>query len=527
MDDSSQYSQLWGLAAPFICEALWLSPVGLNGGVACSEDGTVYLRTIGSEAGVSMIDVNTGTVTKLVSIPPTIETSDILGGPGDTAFMLVGAEVWQFYPDGTYTVWQTFLDIFIVAYMPSGRMFGKSMNGSSLYELYQDGSKRLIASDFNNIYNACVTEDGVLFVYEWDTGNVVRVEQDGTKRVLVESVMPWDFANLGLDFDGQLYLNSAGTYGLKRVEMETGELTNIPNVYNEIIVNPNDFVFIEPGKIVITGDHFSWADINAGTNGLIVQNISSTYATDIGPDGALYIGVSDTGNSSGQIRRISDDGTQSVLFGNIRGCIEFIAFTPDGYLYAVTKYDGRYHLLFINPEKGVQKEIPGMPQDMVMALTINPKNQHAFISLFREKPIYEFDIYGLVTMYNVKVPWDAHEYRIDFASDGSLYSYIGRMDNSTTGPWLAKIDLNKLASTEVAMLSCTAPGGMGAFRVSPDGNLWLYLNPESVLYKVTPEGEVTVFATSLPVDAPSVVVGEDDNVYFACSAGLFHIYKEQ
>lgn len=484
------------------------------------------MNSWGADASVALIDLDTLEVKSMFTIPPDIGTSHIVGGPDDTAFINIGPDVWQVYPDGSHTIWGTFPWEFIVAYTSEGRMIAKSHNGTILYELFQDGSKQMIADGFHNIYEACVTKEDIIIVYEVITGNIVRLDPDGTKTILVSGILPEDYVNMGLDFDDQLYFNSPEDRGFMQVDIETRKRTIIPDVYPACVWNPGGFVFFAPGELILGGDQLSRINIKDKTNRILIQNIGATFAADIGPDNALYIGVSDCGCGYAQIKRIADDGTQSVYIDHLKGSIERIAFKPRGGLYVLTYDNDTYHLQYIDKDTKTPVDIPDIPHDDLMSIAVHPVTGNLFLSRIRGKALLEFDTTGLIQTHSIKIPWNAHEYRIAFDPDGALYAYIGRLDGTTGGPWIAAIDLDKKSCTEIAELSRYPGGGMGAIDVGPDGAIWLYQNPESILYKIQPEGEVTKFAINLPIDAPAIMVGQSENIYFTSAAGLFHIYRD-
>ena len=223
--------------------------------------------------------------------------------------------------------------------------------------------------------------------------------------------------------------------------------------------------------------------------------------------------------------RIGDDGTQSVYIDNLTGRIDRIAFTPDGSLYALTYDSDTYHLLYLGTDTVKTADISGCAQDDLMSIAVNPVTGNVFLSLTRGQALLEYDTTGLVQTHPIEIPWNAHEYRIAFDPDGALLRISVERTVWTGGPWIAAIDLDNQSCTEIAELPSDPTGGLGAIDVDPDGAIWLYLNPESILYKIHPDGNVIEFATNLPIDAPAIVVGQTENIYFTSAAGIFHIHS--
>ena len=526
-EDRYIYADLWDLKENWVGKALLKSKVGNNAALVTSQDGTVYMKEWGAESGISIIDTETLAVTRLFDIPTTNSVNDIIGGPEDTAYVNVGPDIRLVHSDGSFSIWATFPDACVAAYAPDGRVLGKSNDCSVLYELLPDGTKTKIAEGFHNIYEAAVMDDGTIIIYEWDTGNIVRLNTDGSRKILVSSVSPYDFVNFGVDADDQLYYNACGTHGLKRLNVQSGKVTDIPLSLNETVWNPNDFAFIGPGEIVLGGDQFSVANFNTGESQVLIPNIAATYAVDVGTDGALYVGTFSYGNQiSAQILRLSNDGVPSVYLDNLEGAIDFIAFTPQGDLYFSTDYHQKIHLFYVAKDQTLPIEIPGAPEESIMSMTVNPNNDNLLISQSRGAPILEYSPEGLVQTHNVSVPWDAHEYRIDYAPDGTLYAFIGQADDQSSAARIVRIDLEEKTCTDIVQLPLYVAGGLSVLSVGLEGNVWLLYNPENAIYKIAPDGVMEKYASNLPIDAPAIVAGISGDVYFTAASGIFHIYKE-
>jgi len=524
------HARFWNLPEPYVGDALFTSPLIYNAFVTRSQDGTVYTSIgYGGEPGVSLINVQQGTANPILKLPSGIGISNPVGGPDNTLLLGVGGEIWQIYPDGKHEVWGPSPNAFPFYYTNDGRLIGASFNGG-LVEIRQDGSNIELASGFQwPIGDVIVTPAGTILVYDIPTGDIIRVDPGGIKRVLVHAVLPGDGVNFGMDFDGQVYFNIGGYWDLRRLDINTGKVTPIPSSYSPCTWNRGDIAFIEPGKFLLTGDQLSWSDLNSGKNGILVHGITDTFAADIGPDGALYIGASGCGDQiPAQVLRIANDGTQTIFVDKLRGLINQIDFTPDGGLYIASQENGTNHVFFIAPGTQTPIEIPGIPSDQIMSMAVDPISGNIFFSFARSLKVKEYNQNGFVRQLDFQFHESIYEFRLAFAPDGTLYGLAGFGISNTDfrGPWVLKLDQAAGTTSVIAELSHRATGVMSVFTVDQTGILWVVVNPDSDMYQVTPDGNITLFASNLPVDVPAIRLDPAGNVYFTVVEGIYRIYRE-
>lgn len=519
----------WNLPPGYAGEALYSSPLLYNAFVVRSQDGTVYtMLGTGSNPGVSLIDLEKRTATPILRLPQTSGMSNPVGGPGDTLFVGVGPEVWQITPDGKHELWGNSPNGFPIYYTNDDRLLGRSFDGG-LIEIKQDGTTVEIAGGFQLIGDVVVTPEGVILVYDIPTGDIVRVDPDGSKRVLVKTVLPGDGVNFGLDFDGQVYFNKNGIWDLSRLDIDSGKVTPIPGAYSSCTWNRGDIVFIEPGKLLLTGDQLSWADLKTGDNGILVHGTAGTFAADIGPDDALYVGESGCGDQiPARVLRIADDGTRTVYADNLKGAINQISFAPDNGLYIASREDDTNQIQYLPAGGGAPVEVPGPKSAPIMSMAVDPISSNLLFSIPGGLTVQEYDRNGLVRQTGFQFPEDINEFRLAFAPSGKLFGLAGFGISNTDfrGPWVIDLNLTGKSYSVLAELSHIATGVLSVFTVDDGGNVWVIVNPDSNLSTIAPDGTVTLFAGKLPVDMPAIQVDSSGDIYFTCAEGIFRIFKK-
>ena len=361
-EDKYYYARFWNLPEGYVAENLFQSQVPNNSYIARSEDGTIYAQSWGDKPEVILIDPVLGKATSILSLPAYIGLGRILGGPGNSAFINVESQVWQIFPDGSHETIGSLGFAFIRDYTPDGRFLAIAHNGSELIEWKPDGTTQTIASGFQGLDDVVTRKDGTIFVYEYLLGNTTRLNPDGSRKILVANKVRGEHFSLALDFNENLYGNY-GTGDVTRIDAETGQQTPLPFVSSPCAFNLGGFVITDEGKVIMTGDQLVWADLNTGGNGILIPNPASTFAAEIGPDDALYIGTPGCGDQfPAQVIRIEDDGTRSVYLDGLRDTIDSIAFGQDGALYIATRDTTGNHLFYLGQPGDTLIEIPGAPQ---------------------------------------------------------------------------------------------------------------------------------------------------------------------
>jgi len=281
-----------------------------------------------------------------------------------------------------------------------------------------------------------------------------------------------------------------------------------------------------------TWSQITWADLNTGASGLLVSNQgANTMAADIGPDDALYVGAWGCGTEiPAQVVRIADDGRRDVYVDGLRGQVRDLAFALDGGLYIATDLSRQGSVYYVPPGGSDVVQIPDAGKYGICTMAVHPSSGHLFTATHRGSSIAEFTLDGLVTEYPLQFPKAIFDIYIDAASDGTLYAFASEAEHQQTGPvverWLLRLDVENGSTEIVAQIDREGCCVMGNLNIDSQGLLWLLIDPEFRIYRVTPDGEIMLFAQNLPIDPGAVAVDSQGDVYFTSPSGIYRIYRE-
>lgn len=542
-------ARAFNLSEGYLATRLFPPPAPDLNGIARSESGVFYVQHWGLSAGISTLDPDTGVTTRILEIPQGIGSSWITGGPGDTAIISIGTEIWILSPDGSRTLWGVNNNATPILYTQDGRLLGRTADSTRVVQINPGGDFTEIGSGFTHIFDLAIDLDGVIYVSEWsDKGEIVRLLPNGAKRVLAPNVVPNDFNFLEVSPDGELF--SAVASGIYKVDTQNGKRTLV-NLSKCATTLGGPLAFVSPEKLLFvdaTSSQIFWVDPKANQEGVLTSNNGSfTNALAIGPDGQLYGGVSGCGPGlPSKIIRFANDGTSETFVGGLPARIRSIAFAHDGTLFIgiidveTSKLANRNRLFYLPPGGSSPVEIidPNLPE--IMSLAVDPSSGRLLVNE-PNGTIRSYDQNGFQNEYKISFPKPIATSRISFGNDGELFALATATmtPSQPTERWVFKLDLSNGKSTILAELHHKIPTldfnpMVGDFQ----GNVWVsigveYLtpqtnsyNPNNHIYKITPNGDLILFARNLPIDALSIAVSQSGDVYFSCGGGIFRIYKE-
>jgi VCBS repeat-containing protein len=527
------------LPPDYVHKLVYRPPLAGVGRIVRSEDGHLFVQHAGSAGGmaVSLLDVAAATTTVVFELPPwTAPTSLIIGGPGDSFFVATPGEVRQVMSDGSSLPWGR-AGAMPWYYTPEGRMLGVGDNGTSIVELFPDGTSSPLVTGLQTFYDVVAAADGTIYVSDLG-GRLIERHPDGTQRPLA-AIVP-DNTDLGIDAVGNLYLNNAAA-GFVRVDRTTGDFTPItaPDAPCQAIQSPADFALDDSGRVVFASwvtATLTFIDPATGAGGKVLAiPWASTPATDIGPDGQLYVGVTECGAAMpSRVMRFDVDGSSDVHLDHIAGTIHDIDLDGAGGLYVAVTSQAASGIHYLPMPGGSVTVVPDSAMYEVTTLTADPVTGHlfAFAGQYSDDPpgltLLEFSAAGLVATHAIALDESVHGLQLASAPDGTLYAFATEKERFFTGPEvrrrILRIDPDTSTAATVATITLSGCCPYGSFSVDAEGSIWWTLSPDSRLYQVSPLGDASLFARNLPIDSGWAGRNSTGTIFLSTPEGLHRIW---
>jgi hypothetical protein len=523
------------LPAGYLAELLAQPLVADVTAIARSQTGRIYLQHAGLLPGLSILDAGSGAVTRILSTAG-LDTGRIFNGPVDSILMRVGNELWRVNTDGSHEVWSQSVVGEPLFYTIKGEIYGAGDDGTYVVRQSPGISILEVAGGFESISDLVVAGAGTLIVVDGITSDLVRVNPDGSQFLLDASVPDGEKVDIGLDTAGNLYRNSATT-GFGKVDLEGGAIVAMESIYSPCTNRPGDFVITENGMVIFidaTTSQVVWGDLAAGQTGVLVSNEGlDTSVVDVGPDGALYLGVSTCGGAMpSQIVRVGRDGARSVAYDSISGRITALTYDLRGGIYLATASASAGNRLWYYTTPGAQPYLLDTTTDYeILSLDIDPNTSYVYATLSTSQRILVFDWQGLVDKEYAILPRAPQEYDLAVDGSGQLYAYMSEKGRYLTGPWVDRYLLKLILPQAKAELIESYPfkgsRPTGSLVAEPDGTLWLLLMPEGQLLRIPQKGEIEVFAQNLPAGTAGLAVNLYGDIFLTAPGGVYRFYRSE
>jgi hypothetical protein len=482
------------------------------GPIVASHDGVIYMQHRDSLGGVaiSRLDVDDGTLDKVLEIPPWVFLSWVVGGPGESFFAILDGVVQQVQADGTMSAWSSGpVAVALFAFTKDGRMIGTNPLATSVIELHPDGSTTTLLDGRTMIYDLVVADDGTIYFSDFLVQELVELAPDGSHRVLA-SIAP-DNTELALDGAGNLYLNSAAS-GFARVDRTTGALTPqiAPNAPCPVIPSPAVTVFDADDRAVFfswVANLITWADLATGNGGFAIEPTwANSIAADIGPDGALYVGVNGCGASfPTRMMQVTRDGVSSVRASGSIGLVNGLALDSNGGLYVAAASEISAGLYYAPPGDATLSLVPGSSGFELHSVAVGAEGQvFGYLNPDGNGAKIGELLGATLTEHTVSLPAPPQELVLEVAPDGDVYAYLSDADTFFTGPtgrWLVRLDFDTGSYEEVSRHDRAGCCPLGNLGIDPEGVLLWVVNPDFLIYEVVPGISDEIFASGIPVDA--------------------------
>jgi WD40 repeat protein len=532
-----------GLPPQYSYEIIYRPPVTGLSGIVASHDGTLYVRHLGSTSGakVSVLDVDAQDFTfDVVDEPPETSVSSIVGGPDDTVLVSVDGEFRKIAPDGTYEVWGAISPAgFPAYYSEDGHMFGISSDGTGVVELFADGSYDTLFHELNSAYDLVASDEDTIIVSDIGAGELIHLTSTGAYTVVAQIAK--DNTELAFDQAGNLYVNNAEE-GFAKFDLATEEFTKMfaPNADCPVIKSPSGVAFDDLDRAVFASwaeNMITWADLSTGDGGLVIdQPWSNCHAADIGPGEELYLGVTGCGSDpTSSIERFGADGSHSTFLDGMVGSIHGLAFDSDENLYVSVGTETNNGVYLVAQGTVTPTLVPGSENEDIGSIAVHPTTSHVFGYAGQDAGNEKISVVvelsatlGLIAEYRFELPMTPTELFLDFAPDDKLYAFATEKERFMTGPrverWILRLDLETETAVLVDQVDRVGCCPMDSFSVDYAGYIWWLLNPDFLLYQITPGGLVRLFGENLPVDAGYVNRNSNGDIFLNSPDGLYRIW---
>ena len=525
----------------YMSKLIYRPPLAGLGRITRSESGLVYIKHLNESGGarVSLLNTDQDYITTVIDLPSWSLSSIIIGGPGDTFFMEVDGEIREVKPDGSYDVWGQVSGVAPWYYTPDGRMLGIGGGASKVVEIFQDGSVTELATGLSLAYDVVADDSGDIFISDFMAESLIKLDPEGNLTTIA-SIAP-DNTDLTIGTDGDLYLNSVAS-GFVRVDKVTGNFTPmvLTGASCPLVQSPAGVGFDESGRAIFASwadSRVTWVDFDANQGGELLHQLwANTDSSAIGPDDALYLGVDGCGTSiPSKIVRFTVDGDSQVYIDGLTGSISDIAFDSGGGLYVGLASETGLELDYFAPGSTSPSQISVPPGYDMGSLAVDPVSDDLFVSTGPSSPtdsnatILAFNRTGFQGSYVVTVPKPVLGLSLDTGPEGTLYAFATERERFATGPevgrWILRLELETGTSEVVWSHNLTGCCPMGSFSVDSEGYIWWVLNPDFLLYKVSPAGDADLFAQNIPVDSGSVQRNSAGDLFLNSPEGIFRIWE--
>jgi hypothetical protein len=533
-----------GLPPQYWYDIIYRPPVTGLSGIVSSHDGTLYVRHLRSDGGVqvSLLDVDEGDfVEHVVNEQPGTSVSSIVGGPDDTLLVAVDGQFRQYWPDGSFVVTGTLsAGSFPAYYSEDGHLYGISPGGRGVVELFADGSYQTLRDGLTSVYDLVAADQDTIIVSDIGSGELIHLASTGTFTVVAQIAM--DNTELALDQSGDLYVNNAEE-GLARFDLNTQTFTKMTasNAGCPVIKSPSGVAFDSSNRAVFASwaeNMITWADLTTGYGGVVIdQPWSNSHAADIGPDEALYLGVTGCGSDpASSIERFTADGSHTTYLDGLVGGIHGLAFDASGGLYLSLATETSSGVYYVAQGTITPTLVLDSANADIGSIALHPTTQHVFGYAGQDAGDEEMSVIvelsatlGLVGEYHFQMPMTPTEVLLDFAPDDTLYAFATEAGRFLSGPtverWILRLDLETESAVLVDEIDRVGCCPMGSFSVDCEGYIWWLLNPDFLLYRIPPNGTARLFGENLPVDAGYVNRNALGDIFLNSPDGLYRIWQ--
>ena len=516
----------------YLAEKIFAPPLQSPEHVAVSPYGAIVVT--GGDADQVIQVHEDGTLTTYTD-PSSYPYSGIAFDSAGNLYVVDWAGVlWKVTPSGTAT--QLAGGMYYISGLdvaPSGDVFAVN-SSTTVLRITPTGQVSVYASGLTNTQDVAVSPiTGEVYVMDWDAGAIYRANPNGTVTLLTSGLSN-DGTHIAFAPDGTLY-HMGIIPGFSRVSTMDGTRTEITWVQEYI---QGDIAFDSQGRVVTanaTTNYVVRYHLDTETVDILVEGLGNTTALAVAPDGGgIYFGVNGlTWREQGKVVRIETDRSVTPFITGLPDRIRSMTFDAQGTGYIAAGKD-----VYTTTLTGITGTLITL-DDAALSLAVDPTTNRLW-GIGNEELWYldEVNVRHAVPFTLSPNQWVNS---IAFTPDGTLYLYTitGDPNIAPVVHGVYRVNPAGPAYTLIADLTtvhvcCLGPSQIGA---GLDGNIyWVGFGDRYTvgneadmhMLRITPAGQVTLFAHNLPID-PLAVTGSPDStdLYFSSSRGIYRIFEAE
>lgn len=403
-----------------------------------------------------------------------------------------------------------------------------------IMKISPEGKATVFFTGLSHPSGIAFSPSGELYVADPGAQRIIKVGIDGKMTTIVDGL--WrDPIAIRFDNRGNLYFTSqwaekreSGLYKVSPVDgsISTIVLDAVRGCFEDIAIDDTGNLFL----ISIT--HGMLYRINPqGEVTILIEGWHNPQGMVVGSSGDLYIADSSRYPlASGRILRLDMKGNVTTSTEGLRSPND-LAFDSSESLFVADAY-GR--ISRITPQGEEQPFVVGIPNPR--SIVYDPVSGDFFVFSFApsgNNKIFRINPKGNRSAVPIDFGEEVFDGRVAIDKQGNLFVCVVYAKNQGIGPTFSSL-LRITTDGDVkglAKFTDEVPACMVDLAISPSGDVFLLAHPalsgESSfeIRKVTPAGEVSVFAASLPVDPLGIAINTKGDIFFSCSTGIYRIFR--
>jgi hypothetical protein len=453
---------------------------------------------------------------------------------GDLCVGGVGVGISKVSPDGILT---TFADLSLTKMVlgPDGAFYTIYEGSPDVKKVTMDGQISTYASGLTSPKDLAFDPRGELYVSDPGARRIVKVDGNG-ELITVASGFWMAPGSISFDREGRLFYwgcwegdEGWGELGLYTVSLSDGSVE--PFAYGVHGGGGHDLEIDDFGNIFGLSPTLSiiFKISPEGEVEYITEGWYNNRGMAVGPSGDLFIADLSQTRGPHRIIRVGMDGSHSVFFNGIDFPLD-LDFDESGNLFV----SGGDKLLKITPEGEMSVVAEGLHQVQIAYDGVSGDIFGFQCLSFLGQPAKLFRITpeGNVSTIPAVFEKDVQSGSLAIDAEGNILLAVTYMDNYKIGP-LSTALLKISPQGEITVLTEIIDyidEWTHSFAVTPSGDIYLVDQPgnfpglsQFVMWKITPQGKRSPFATCLPTDPFSVAINPEGDIFFSCGAGIYKI----